>query len=52
MNQFDVVANPFARSGGRQPFLVNLQSDLWVRTLDTIVVAPVGASARDFRRSA
>lgn len=41
MNQFDVMANPFPRSRGRQPFLVNLQSDLLARTLDTIVVAPL-----------
>lgn len=41
MNQFDVMANPFPRSRERQPFLVNLQSDLLARTLDTVVVAPL-----------
>jgi toxin CcdB len=41
MNQFDVMANPFPRSRGRQPFLVNLQSDLLARALDTVVVAPL-----------
>ncbi len=41
MNQFDIMANPFPRSRERQPFLVNLQSDLLARTLDTIVVAPL-----------
>jgi len=41
MKQFDVVANPFARSRERQPFLVALQSDLLVRSLDTVVVAPL-----------
>jgi toxin CcdB len=41
MNQFDVVANPFPPSRGRQPFLVSLQSDLLVRALDTVVVAPL-----------
>jgi len=41
MKQFDVVANPFARSRERQPFLVTLQSDLLVRSLDTVVVAPL-----------
>jgi toxin CcdB len=41
MKQFDVVANPFPRSRERQPFLVALQSDLLVRTLDTVVVAPL-----------
>ena len=41
MNQFDVLKNPFPRSRERQPLLVNLQSDLLARTLDTIVVAPL-----------
>jgi toxin CcdB len=41
MKQFDIVANPFPRSRERQPFLVALQSDLMVRTLDTVVVAPL-----------
>ncbi len=41
MSQFDVVANPFPRSRERQPFLVNLQSDLLARSLDTAVVAPL-----------
>jgi toxin CcdB len=41
MKQFDVVANPFPRSRERQPFLVTLQSDLLVRSLDTVVVAPL-----------
>jgi toxin CcdB len=41
MKQFDVVANPFPRSRDRQPFLVTLQSDLLVRSLDTVVVAPL-----------
>jgi toxin CcdB len=41
MSQFDVVANPFPRSRERQPFLVNLQSDLLARSLDTVVVAPL-----------
>jgi toxin CcdB len=41
MNQFDVMANPFPRSRGRQPLLVNLQSDLLARSLDTVVVAPL-----------
>jgi hypothetical protein len=41
MKQFDVVANPFARSRERQPFLVTLQNDLLVRSLDTVVVAPL-----------
>jgi toxin CcdB len=45
MKQFDVVANPFPRSRERQPFLVNLQSDLLVRSLDTIVVAPLEPAA-------
>jgi toxin CcdB len=45
MKQFDVVANPFPRSRERQPFLVALQSDLLVRTLDTIVVAPLERAA-------
>jgi toxin CcdB len=41
MKQFDVVSNPFLRSRDRQPFLVTLQSDLLVRSLDTVVVAPL-----------
>jgi toxin CcdB len=41
MKQFDVVANPFPRSRERQPFLVALQSDLLVRSLDSVVVAPL-----------
>jgi toxin CcdB len=41
MKQFDAFANPFPRSRQRQPFLVNLQSDLLARSLDTIVVAPL-----------
>ena len=41
MRQFDVFANPFPRSRERQPFLVSLQSDLLVRSLDTTVVAPL-----------
>jgi toxin CcdB len=41
MKQFDVVANPFPRSRERQPFLVALQGDLLVRSLDTVVVAPL-----------
>jgi toxin CcdB len=41
MKQFDIVENPFPRSRGRQPFLVTLQSDLLVRSLDTVVVAPL-----------
>ena len=45
MKQFDVGANPFPRSRERQPFLVALQSDLLVRTLDTVVVAPLERAA-------
>src|SRR5262245_27325178 len=45
MRQFDVVTNPFPRSRERQPFLVTLQSDLLVRTLDTVVVAPLEPAA-------
>ncbi len=41
MKQFDVVANPFPRTRERQPFLVALQSDLLVRSLDTVVIAPL-----------
>ena len=41
MKQFDIVANPFPRSRERQPFLVAMQSDLMVRNLDTVVVAPL-----------
>jgi toxin CcdB len=41
MKQFDVVANPFSRSRERQPLLVALQCDLLVRSLDTVVVAPL-----------
>jgi toxin CcdB len=47
MKQFDVVANPFPRSRERQPFLVALQSDLLVRTLDTVVVAPLELAHSD-----
>jgi toxin CcdB len=45
MKQFDVLANPFPRSRERQPFLVALQSDLLVRSLDTVVVAPLEPAA-------
>ena len=45
MKQFDIIANPFPRSRERQPFLVALQSDLMVRSLDTIVVAPLEPAA-------
>jgi toxin CcdB len=45
MKQFDVHANPFPRSRDRQPFLVVLQSDLLVRALDTVVVAPLEPAA-------
>jgi toxin CcdB len=45
MKQFDVMANPFPRSRERQPFLVALQSDLLVRSLDTVVVAPLESAA-------
>ncbi|SRR6266567_7263283 len=45
MKQFDIMANPFPRSRERQPFLVALQSDLLVRSLDTIVVAPLERAA-------
>jgi toxin CcdB len=41
MKQFDVLTNPFPRSRNRQPFLVALQNDLLVRSLDTVVVAPL-----------
>jgi len=41
MRQFDIVANPFPRSRERQPFLVTLQSDLLMCSLDTVVVAPL-----------
>ena len=41
MKQFDVMANPFPRTRERQPFLVALQSELMVRSLDTVVVAPL-----------
>jgi|SRR5215207_897694 len=41
MKQFDVFANPFPRSRQRQPYLVNLQSDLLARTLNTTVIAPL-----------
>jgi toxin CcdB len=44
IKQFDVVANPFPRTRERQPFLVTLQSDLLVRNLDTVVVAPLEAA--------
>ena len=45
MKQFDVMANPFPRSRERQPFLVALQSDLLVQSLDTVVVAPLEPAA-------
>ena len=45
MKQFDIVANPFARSRERQPFLATLQSDLLARSLDTTVVAPLEPAA-------
>jgi toxin CcdB len=45
MKQFDVLANPFPRSRERQPFLVTLQGDLLVRSLDTVVVAPLEPAA-------
>ncbi len=41
MRQFDVFTNPFPRSRERQPFLVSLQSDLLLQSLDTVVVAPL-----------
>ncbi len=41
MGQFDIIANPFPRSRDRQPFLLVLQSDLLLRNLDTVVVAPL-----------
>jgi toxin CcdB len=45
MKQFDVMANPFPRSRERQPFLVALQSDLLVRSFDTVIVAPLEPAA-------
>jgi toxin CcdB len=45
VNQFDVVANPFARSRERQPFLVALQTDILTRNFDTLVVAPLEPAA-------
>jgi hypothetical protein len=45
MKQFDIVANPFPRSRERQPFLVTLQSDLLMRSLNTVVVAPLEPAA-------
>ena len=45
MKQFDIVANPVPRSRERQPFLVTLQSDLLMRSLDTVVVAPLEPAA-------
>jgi toxin CcdB len=45
MKQFDVIANPFPRSRERQPYLVALQSDILVRSLDTVVVAPLESAA-------
>jgi toxin CcdB len=45
MKQFDILANPFPRSRERQPFLVALQSDLMMRNLDTVVVAPLEPAA-------
>ena len=41
MKQFDIVENPFPRTRERQPYLVALQSDFLVRSLDTVVVAPL-----------
>jgi toxin CcdB len=41
MRQFDIFANPFPRSRDRQPFLITLQSDLLLQSLDTVVVAPI-----------
>lgn len=41
MRQFDIFKNPFPRSRDRQPYLVNLQSDLLARTLSTTIVAPL-----------
>jgi toxin CcdB len=41
VKQFDIVANPFPRSRERQPYLVVLQTDLLLRTLETVVVAPL-----------
>src|SRR5437773_1804306 len=41
MKQFDIVTNPFPRTRERQPYLVTLQSDLLLRSLDPIVVAPM-----------
>jgi toxin CcdB len=45
MRQFDIFANPFPRSRERQPFLVSLQSDLLLQSLDTVVVAPLEPAA-------
>jgi toxin CcdB len=45
MKQFDIMANPFPRSRERQPFLMALQSDLMMRNLDTVVVAPLEPAA-------
>ena len=45
MKQFDVVANPFPRSRERQPYLVALQTDLLVRSFDTVVIAPLEPAA-------
>ncbi len=45
LKQFDVVANPFPRSRGRQPYLAALQSDLLAHSLDTTVVAPLEPAA-------
>jgi hypothetical protein len=45
MKRFDIVANPFPRSRERQAFLAPLQSDLLVRSLDTVVVAPLAPAA-------
>jgi toxin CcdB len=45
MKQFDIVANPFPRSRERQPFLVTLQSEVLMRSLDTVVVAPLEPAA-------
>jgi hypothetical protein len=45
MKRFDIVANPFPRSRERQAFLAALQSDVLVRSLDTVVVAPLEPAA-------
>ena len=45
MKRFDIVANPFPRSRDRQAFLAPLQSELLLRSLDTVVVAPLAPAA-------